>query len=192
LSLGLITGLTAGVATPIGESLSAKITGEVKVKASTCPGSTLEGQAGKVSTMTLVRKHGTTCWRSMLSDLAPGTEVDVLINAENYSGRQVDDLTIQAYLPDDFSLVPGSTIFGNSVHPKGVSATDDITGTGINVGSYAPRANAWAIFTARTPASPSVSCGVSTWVLGGRVAHPSEDDVIGDWSTVGILDYIKC
>ena len=118
----------------------------------------------------MVSKHGDNKWVENYA-AQPSETVDYLLQYKNTSETQEDNVTFRDTLPTGMTYVPGSTTFGNSQHPNGVAASDNIAnGTGINVGSYAPGANAWAIFSAKAPALTALTaCGVNTLVNTGKV-----------------------
>lgn len=117
----------------------------------------------------MVSKHGANQWSKSYA-AQPGETVDYLLQYKNTSTNQQDDVTFRDTLPASMTYVGGSTIFGNSVTPKGTKASDNIAnGTGINVGSYAPGANAWAIFSATVPSQDKLTCGENTLVNTGKV-----------------------
>lgn len=117
----------------------------------------------------LVSKHGENKWVESYA-AKPGETVDFLIQYKNTGSVRQDNVTFRDTLPAGMSYVNGSTIFGNAKNPSGVKATDDITGKGINVGSYAPGANAWAIFSAKvTENSKLPVCGTNKLVNKAKV-----------------------
>ncbi len=118
----------------------------------------------------MVSKHGDNKWVKSYA-AQPGEIVDYLIQYKNVGTAQEDNVTFRDTLPTGMTYVAGSTVFGNSTTPSGVKATDDIAnGTGINVGSYAPGANAWSIFSAQTPTNDQLAaCGVNTLVNTAKV-----------------------
>lgn len=97
----------------------------------------------------------------------PGEIVDFLIDYENTGEIQHNDVIIRDVLPAGMTYIIGSTTYGNANFPEGVKAVDDITNTtgvtGINVGSYAPGANAWVVFSARVVDNDDLgTCGKNT------------------------------
>ena len=118
----------------------------------------------------MVSKHGEDKWVEDYTAKA-GEKVDYLLEYKNTGSVQHDDVTFRDTLPKGMTYINGSTLYGNSKNPNGVKASDSITnGTGINVGSYAPGANAWAIFTATAPENDKLSlCGPNKLVNTGKV-----------------------
>jgi len=122
-------------------------------------------------TMTkLVSKHGENKWVESYKATA-GETVDYLLQYKNTSNAQQDSVTFRDTLPAGMTYVNGSTTYGNAKTPAGVKASDNIAnGTGINVGSYAAGANAWAIFSAKAPANDVLKvCGTNTLVNTAKV-----------------------
>jgi len=116
-----------------------------------------------------VSKHGANKWSDNYT-AQPGETVDYLLDYKNTGATQQDNVTFRDTLPAGMSYVAGSTIYGNSKNPSGVKASDNIANeTGINVGSYAGGANAWAIFSAKVPSEDNLACGVNTLVNTGKV-----------------------
>lgn len=80
-----------------------------------------------------------------------GDEVEYLIEYRNLLDQTVEDVMIRDVLPTNAEYVEGTTILYNSNHPDGVSLNDNTTvsTTGINIGSYDPKANAYVRFMVR-------------------------------------------
>lgn len=65
--------------------------------------------------------------------------------------RFLKNLTLRNILPTGLSYIDGSTRIYNTRHPQGVTLSDNIiTDMGVNIGDYAPGANAWIYFDAAT------------------------------------------
>lgn len=129
-----------------------------------------EVQTSKFTMSKMVSKHGANKWVESYA-AQPGETVDYLIQYKNVGDAQHDDVTFRDTLPAGMTYVAGSTTYGNSKTPAGVKASDNIAnGTGINVGSYAPGANAWAIFSAKVAANDKLpTCGNNTLVNKAKV-----------------------
>lgn len=67
-------------------------------------------------------------------------------------------------LPPELSYLPGGTRLGNSQHPPGIATSDITRPEGINVGSFGPGANAWAIFSVAIGDETKFLCGTRTLV----------------------------
>ncbi len=118
----------------------------------------------------MVSKHGDNKWVETYA-AQPGETVDYLIQYKNVGEAQQDSVTFRDTLPTGVTYVNGSTTFGNSKTPAGTKASDNIAnGTGINVGSYAAGANAWAIFSAKVAANDQLpTCGANTLINKAKV-----------------------
>lgn len=85
----------------------------------------------------------------------PGECVRFRIGVQNMSSEMFRNLVLRDLLPDGLSYVEGSTMIFNTAHPKGVTLSDKIIhDNGINIGDYAPGANAWIYFNAVTSEEP--------------------------------------
>lgn len=108
------------------------------------------------------------CWSQLLGYVPSGSELEYLVTYKNGSSEPHDSVTFSVDLHDGMRLVAGSTRWMNASHPEGVAArSDDIQNAGINVGSYAPGANAWVTFRVTIPGESEVPCGVSEYRLVG-------------------------
>ena len=86
----------------------------------------------------------------------PGERVRFRIGVRNMSSEMFKNLTLRNILPNGLSYISGSTQIYNAKHPKGVTLSDNIiTDMGVNIGDYAPGANAWIYFDAATSKIPS-------------------------------------
>ena len=71
---------------------------------------------------------------------------------------------IRDILPDNMEYVAGSTVLYNSNYQDGVKVTDDtVTTSGINIGSYNARGNAYVRFTAKVT-NKNLVCGYNQLV----------------------------
>lgn len=110
----------------------------------------------------LVSKHGENKWVDNYA-ATPGETVDYLLKYSNTGNARQDNVTFRDTLPTDQSYVNGSAVYGNANTPNGTKASDNITGVGVNVGSYAPGGNAWFIFSAKVAGNTDLDkCGPNT------------------------------
>ena len=73
----------------------------------------------------------------------PGECIRFRIGIRNMSSEIFRNLTLRDILPTGLSYISGSTQIYNTKHPKGVTLSDKIIhDNGINIGDYAPGANA--------------------------------------------------
>lgn len=106
----------------------------------------------------VVRIKGTKDWSESV-DAKVGDEVEYQIEYKNLSAEQVDNVMIRDVLPDNMEYVAGSTVLYNANHQSGIAlSSDNVTTSGINIGSYAPRGNAYVRFTAKV-VSENLKCG---------------------------------
>ncbi len=126
--------------------------------------------SSKFTMSKMVSKHGANKWVENYTAVA-GETVDYLIQYKNTGDIQQNDVALRDSLPAGTTYVSGSTTFGNSVTPAGAKASDNIAnGTGINIGSYASGANAWAIFSARVASNDQLpTCGANKLVNTAKV-----------------------
>lgn len=81
----------------------------------------------------------------------PGECVRFRIGIRNMSSEMFRNLTLRNILPTGLSYINGSTQIYNAKHPQGVTLSDNIiTDMGVNIGNYAPGANAWIYFDVAT------------------------------------------
>lgn len=79
----------------------------------------------------------------------PGAVVEYLIRFRNEGNERLTNVFVGDNLPDYHTYVEDSTMLMNGNYPEGTSVqSNDITRGGINVGNYAPGANANVWFTA--------------------------------------------
>ena len=110
-----------------------------------------------------VRIKGTKDWSEAV-DAKVGDEVEYQIEYKNLSENQVDNVMIRDILPDNMEYVAGSTMLYNSNYQSGVKVVEDtVTTSGINIGSYASRGNAYVRFTAKVVAK-NIVCGTNQLV----------------------------
>lgn len=107
-----------------------------------------------------VSKHNENKWVNDYK-AQPGETVDYLIEYKNTGTTQQDNVVIKDKLPAGMEYVNGSTKFGTKEKPEGQQASDNITKDGINIGSYAPGASTWAMFSAKTPTQDNLKCGAN-------------------------------
>ena len=105
-----------------------------------------------------VRIKGEKGWNESV-DAKIGDEVEYQIEYKNLADAQANNVMIRDILPTNMEYVKGSTMLYNSNYQSGVKVTDDtVTTTGINIGSYAAKGNAYVRFTAKV-VNKSLACG---------------------------------
>lgn len=105
-----------------------------------------------------VRLKGTKDWKESV-DAKIGEEVEFQIEYVNLLADQVNNVMIRDVLPTNLEYVADSTILYNSNHKNGTKVVENtLTTTGINIGSYGVKGNAYVRFTAKV-INKSLACG---------------------------------
>lgn len=114
----------------------------------------------------------------------PGECVRFRIGIRNMSSEMFRNLTLRDILPTGLSYINGSTMIYNAKHPQGVTLSDNIiTDMGVNIGDYAPGANAWIYFnatTSETTSSKNIIYRNIIQACGGYGAKEQSADVLVD------------
>jgi uncharacterized repeat protein (TIGR01451 family) len=137
-------------------------------------------QIAKTTDFTLqkkVSKHGAAQWVENY-DAKPGETVDFLLAYKNTGEVQHNNVTFRDTLPKGLTYVPNSTTWSNASN-KNVKTSDNIISTGINVGAYAPGANAFTVFSAKVAEAKDLECGTNKLINKGKVnadEYSLEDD----------------
>ena len=148
----IINGANLGYTTMNGEipgcyQYAGVVTINVKVHASV---------AAEVTKM--VRLKGTTEWKESV-EAKVGDEVEYQIKYVNLLADQVNDVMIRDILPTNVEYVQDSTYLFNSQYQSGVLLKDNtVTTSGINIGSYAAKGNAYVRFTGKV-VDKTMACG---------------------------------
>lgn len=109
-----------------------------------------------------VRMNGDKPWVESVNAQA-GDTVDYLISYKNTGNVIQNDVTIKDELPKGMTYVNGSTKVANASNPSGVTVSDNVTTTGINIGNYKPGANAYIMFSAKVDSDgDDLVCGPNT------------------------------
>lgn len=106
-----------------------------------------------------VRIAGTKEWSDTV-DAKVGDEVEYQIEFQNLSNAQVDNVMIRDVLPKNVEYVAGSTKLYNEHYPNWTKIDqDNLVTTGINIGSYKPKGNAYIRFTGKVVNKSLTGCG---------------------------------
>ncbi len=106
-----------------------------------------------------VRIKGTKEWFDTI-DAKVGDEVEYQLEYTNFSDHAVKNVMLRDALPENLEYVAGSTKIYNQEFPNwGKIDSDDIVTTGINIGNYAPKGNAYIRFTAKVVNTSLTGCG---------------------------------
>ena len=128
----------------------------------------------------LVSKHGENKWVESYK-AQPGEVVDYILSYQNSGAVRQDGVTFRDELPEGLTYVKDSARWNNS-SKQNVKPVADLAltnGTGVNVGSYATKANAWMTFSAKVADKKDLKCGTNELVNTGRVTtggYKKEDD----------------
>ena len=102
----------------------------------------------------------------------PGDTVDFLITYTNTGTIQQNNVVIKDILPDYLTYEKNSTVIYNATNPTSSGGfkdtTDKITSTGVNIGNYAPGANAMVKFSAKVANIDALKCGNNRITNTGR------------------------
>lgn len=148
----ITSGATLGYTSMNGEipgcyEYSGVVTIDVKVHSSV---------AAKVSKQ--VRIKGTKTWSESV-DAKIGDEVEYQIEYVNLLSEQVNNVMIRDVLPNSVKYVEDSTYLYNSKYQSGVRLKENtLTTTGINIGSYNAKGNAYVRFTGKV-VGDKMACG---------------------------------
>lgn len=91
----------------------------------------------------------------------PGQKVNFLIEYDNIGSMEQKSTIVRDKLPANVQYVAGTTKLKNANNPTATIVADGITTSGIQIGSYAPGANALMSFSAIMPAKEKLNCGTN-------------------------------
>lgn len=93
----------------------------------------------------------------------PGDLVDFRIRYQNTGDIQQDNVMVIDSLPAGLNYVAGTSTLITSKTPDGAKISDNVTGKGVNIGSYAPTGAGYVNFTAKVSENDKLPvCGVNT------------------------------
>ena len=105
-----------------------------------------------------VRIKGTKEWSESV-DAKIGDEVEYQIEYQNLLAEEVKNVMIRDVLPTNVEYVADSTTLFNVSNPNGFHITENtVTTTGINIGSYTAKSNAYVRFTGKV-VDKTMDCG---------------------------------
>lgn len=119
--------------------------------------------AGDFSVSKQVRNAGTTTWNESVNAKSGGT-VEFLLQYKNTGSTQQDNVTYFDKLPAGLEYIDGSATYSFIQNGKQEvkTATNNVTTTGVNVGSYAAGASSWLKFSAKVKDASAFACGTNT------------------------------
>ncbi|MFZ1360643.1 MAG: hypothetical protein WAS27_01245 [Candidatus Saccharimonadales bacterium] len=127
-----------------------------------------------------VRVSGTKEWKDSVA-AKPGETVDYLLTYKNTGTVDQTDVTFKDELPAGITYVNGSTKLTNGNNPNGKVLSDEINAGGMNVGSYAPGAAAYLVFSATV-------AGADCTLLTNRAAVTTNNGSREDTASVTVGD----
>lgn len=108
-----------------------------------------------------------------------GDEVEFQIEYVNLLSDEVKDVMIRDVLPNNLEYVENSTYLYNSNHKEGILLPENtLTTTGLNIGSYKVKGNAYIRFTAKV-VDNSMACGSNqlvNWAASTVLGKVVKDD----------------
>lgn len=118
------------------------------------PGSTLT-----IDLWVALHRNGECFWPTTVIGQTPST-VEYEIRYLNTSTQVQKNVIVSAQLAKGLRLVPGTTYIMDSVFPKGQRINSDkINSGGIDLGAFAPKAEAFIVFQATIPSVSNLGCG---------------------------------
>ncbi len=133
-----------------------------------------------------VRIKGTKDWAESVNANV-GDEVEYQIEYQNLLAETVNDVMIRDVLPTNVEYVNDSTILFNTNHKNGIKMVENtLTTTGINIGSYNAKGNAYVRFTGKV-VDKTMACGSNqlvNWASATVNASTVKDAVYKDDASV--------
>ena len=133
-----------------------------------------------------VRIKGTKDWAESVNAKV-GDEVEYQIEYQNLLAETVNDVMIRDVLPTNVEYVNDSTILFNTNHKNGIKMVENtLTTTGINIGSYNAKGNAYVRFTGKV-VDKTMACGSNqlvNWASATVNASTVKDAVYKDDASV--------
>jgi uncharacterized repeat protein (TIGR01451 family) len=93
----------------------------------------------------------------------PGGTIQYLITYKNTGSSTAKNVVVRDKLPDNASLVKGSTHLRNASNSHGTKLSSNaVASKGVNIGNYASGANAYVSFKTKVASASKLSCGTNT------------------------------
>jgi uncharacterized repeat protein (TIGR01451 family) len=119
--------------------------------------------AAKVSKTVRIKGSADKTWKESV-EAKVGDEVEYQIEYVNLLSSQVDNVMIRDVLPTNVEYVNNSTYFYSASYQSGILINENtLTTTGINIGSYSPKGNAYVRFTGKV-VNKTLACGTNQLV----------------------------
>ena len=133
-----------------------------------------------------VRIKGTKDWAESVNAKV-GDEVEYQIEYQNLLAETVNNVMIRDVLPTNVEYVNDSTILFNTNHQDGIKMKENtLTTTGVNIGSYNAKGNAYVRFTGKV-VDKTMACGSNqlvNWASATVNASTVKDAVYKDDASV--------
>lgn len=81
----------------------------------------------------------------------PGNNVSYVINIKNEGNTVIHNVTVRDQVPTGLSYVAGSARLINGSNPGGISISDNLVTSGVNIGDYNPGSNALVRYSVSVP-----------------------------------------
>lgn len=118
----------------------------------------------------------------------PGDTLKYMITYQNTGNTTQKNVVIRDNLPPKMQLVPNTTVVYTSTTPNGSADTsNNVTGGGIDIGSYLPGAGAYIVFEVKVPDATQLACGQTEFRNVG-VARP---EGMNEYYNTAITDVSK-
>jgi uncharacterized repeat protein (TIGR01451 family) len=118
----------------------------------------------------------------------PGDTLKYMITYQNTGNTTQNNVVIRDNLPPKMTLVPNTTVVYTTTTPNGSADTsNNITGGGIDIGSYLPSAGAYIVFEVKVPTVDQLACGQTEFRNVG-IAHPKD---MNEYYNTAITDVNK-
>ncbi len=108
-----------------------------------------------------VRVAGTTEYTENVTAKA-GDTLEYRIEYKNTGTTTQNNVTVKDTLPARVTYIPGSTTVKNTSNPNGITVSDKMFSTGLNIGDYTAGSNAYVKFNAKVGAIDTLECGTKT------------------------------
>lgn len=119
-----------------------------------------------------VRMSGTKTWADSIQ-AKRGDTVDYRLSYTNTGTTEQKNVVMKDVLPKGLAYVAGSTKIQNAGNPNGKTIEDGINAGGVNIGNYAPGANAFLVFSAKVDAD---TCAVITNIAAAETNNGNQQD----------------
>jgi uncharacterized repeat protein (TIGR01451 family) len=150
------------------------VAGDPLVSASRCSHVKVRVGSGSVGVLMDAKATGNECWIQQVTPSSSDVVVRFLLTYENVSHSVQKNVVISALIPPGMTLIPGSTFLYDTDSPAGLlDHSNNIGRGGIIIGSYAPGAFAYIVFSLEVPSNEDFTCGIDYLPVTGQVQASS-------------------